>query len=90
MLAVPAEEYLEIEYRNTLREKGEIAFFGGKQEFIRLGALGDIDISLGTHSISDPEFKGKLGVGGSNNGFIGKLVRYKGLEPHAGQNLTGA
>ncbi|MEM2893214.1 MAG: amidohydrolase [Candidatus Bathyarchaeia archaeon] len=84
MLAVPAEEFLEIEYRNTLREKGEIAFFGGKQEFIRLGALDDIDISLGTHSISDPEFKGKLGVGGSNNGFIGKLVRYKGLEAHAG------
>jgi amidohydrolase len=84
MLAVPAEEYLEIEYRSALRERGEITFFGGKQEFIRLGALEDVDISLGTHSISDPEFKGRLGVGGSNNGFIGKLVRYRGLEAHAG------
>jgi metal-dependent amidase/aminoacylase/carboxypeptidase family protein len=57
-------------------------FFGGKQEFIRLGEFKDIQISLGTHSGS--ELQGQLGIGGSNNGFIGKLVRYIGLEAHAG------
>jgi len=82
MVTVPAEEYLEIDYRNNLREKGELEFLGGKQEFIHLGALADIDISLGTHSGTDLE--DKLRVGGSNNGFIGKLVRYIGLEAHAG------
>jgi amidohydrolase len=82
MISVPAEEYLEIDYRNNLKEKGELEFLGGKQEFIHVGELADIDISLGTHSSIDLE--DKLGVGGSNNGFVGKLVRYMGLESHAG------
>jgi len=82
MVTVPAEEYLELDYRNGLREKGELEFFGGKQEFIRLGVMEDIDISLGTHSAFNQ--KEKLSVSGSNNGFIGKLVRYVGREAHAG------
>jgi len=82
MVTVPAEEYLEIDYRNSLREKGRLEFLGGKQEFIHLGELADVDISIGTHSGGDLD--DKLGVGGSNNGFVGKLVRYVGLEAHAG------
>jgi amidohydrolase len=82
MVTVPAEEYLELDYRNSLKEKGQLEFFGGKQEFIRLGELDDVDISLGTHSATDLEKK--LSIRGSNNGFIGKLVRYIGLEAHAG------
>jgi len=82
MVAVPAEEYLEIDYRNSLREKGRLEFLGGKQEFIHLGELQDVDISIGTHSGGD--LGDRLGVGGSNNGFVGKLVRYVGLEAHAG------
>ncbi len=82
MVTVPAEEYLEIDYRNSLREKGRLEFLGGKQEFIHAGALSDVDISIGTHSGSD--LGDQIGVGGSNNGFIGKLVRYIGLEAHAG------
>ncbi len=82
MVAVPAEEYIEIDYRNRLRGEGKLEFFGGKQEFIRLGAMDDVDIVLGSHSVMDQEEL--IGVGGSNNGFIGKLVRYTGRESHAG------
>jgi amidohydrolase len=82
MVAVPAEEYIEIDYRNRLREEGKLEFFGGKQEFIRLGAMDDVDIVLGSHSAMDQEEL--IGVGGSNNGFVGKLVRYTGRESHAG------
>ncbi|MFA5870252.1 MAG: amidohydrolase [Candidatus Bathyarchaeia archaeon] len=82
LLTVPAEEYLEIDYRNSLREKGKLEFFGGKQEFIRLGYMKDIDISIGSHT--DSEIKERLSVGGSNNGFVGKMVHYIGLEAHAG------
>jgi amidohydrolase len=81
LVAVPAEEYVEIDFRNSLREKGQLEFFGGKQEFLRLGAMNDVDISLGSHT--DTETEG-LSVGGSNNGFIGKMVRYVGKEAHAG------
>ncbi|MCW4051129.1 MAG: amidohydrolase [Candidatus Bathyarchaeota archaeon] len=82
MVSVPAEEYIEIDYRNRLREEGKLEFFGGKQEFIRLGAMKDIDICIGSHSAMDQEEL--VGVGGSNNGFIGKLVHYIGKEAHAG------
>jgi len=82
MVAVPAEEYIEIEYRNRLREEGKLEFFGGKQEFIRLGATNDIDIALGCHNAADQQEL--VGVGGSNNGMIGKLVHYIGREAHAG------
>ena len=82
LVTVPAEEYLEIDYRNSLREKGKLEFFGGKQEFIRLGYMKDIDISIGSHT--DSEIEEKLSVGGSNNGFVGKMVHYIGQEAHAG------
>jgi metal-dependent amidase/aminoacylase/carboxypeptidase family protein len=37
LLAVPAEEYIEIAYRDQLRREGKLEFLGGKPEFIRLG-----------------------------------------------------
>ena len=48
-MAVPAEEYIEIEYREKLRDSGEIEFLSGKQEFIRLGELQNVQISLLTY-----------------------------------------
>ncbi len=82
MVAVPAEEYIEIDYRNKLRGEGKLEFFGGKQEFIRLEAMDDIDLCIGSHSAMDQTEL--VGVGGSNNGFVGKLVHYIGKEAHAG------
>ncbi len=38
-MAVPAEEFVELEYREKLRDEGKIKFFSGKQEFIRVGAF---------------------------------------------------
>jgi amidohydrolase len=83
LLAVPAEEPVEIEWRQRLREQGKLAFLGGKQEFIRHGALDDVDMTVMFHS--SPPREGKLArVGGSSNGFVAKLVRYRGKEAHAG------
>lgn len=83
LLAVPAEEYVEIEYRNALRKEGKISFLGGKQEMIAIGALDDVDISMLTHAAS---FKEGIvaSVGGTSNGFLGKSIAYKGREAHAG------
>ena len=36
-MAVPAEEYIEIEYRDNLRRQGKIEFLGGKPELVKLG-----------------------------------------------------
>ena len=83
LMAVPAEEYVEIEYRNELRKAGKIWFLGGKQEFIRLGVFDDIDIMIMQHTANTVD--GILASpGGASNGFVGKLVRYIGKEAHAG------
>lgn len=81
-MATPAEEYIELEYRESLHENGEIEFFGGKQEFIKLGFLNDVDIAMLTHT--GGETAGTFGIGGSNNGMIGKTVQYVGKAAHAG------
>lgn len=82
-MAVPAEEYVELAYRSTLREKGEIAYFGGKQELIRQGYLDDVDMAMMIHSLNLPEST-KVVVGGTGNGFVGKNVQFIGKEAHAG------
>ena len=43
-MAVPAEEYIEIEYRDQLRRDGKIEFLGGKPEFIKLGEFDDVHL----------------------------------------------
>ena len=81
-MATPAEEYIELEYRESLRNNGEIEFFGGKQEFIKQGFLNDVDVAMLTHT--GGEMPGTFGVGGSNNGMIGKTIAYSGKAAHAG------
>ena len=81
--AVPAEEYVEVEFREGLAQEGQIEFLGGKPELIRLGEFDDVDLALMTHTSSNPE-DGLLGISESNNGCIVKLVRYTGKAAHAG------
>lgn len=83
LMAVPAEEYVEIEYRQALREEGKIHFLGGKQEFVRLGAMDGIDVMIMQHTTSRTE--GIPTCARFNSaGFIGKLIRYIGREAHSG------
>ncbi len=82
-IAVPAEEFIELGYREKLQEEGEIEFFGGKQELIRLGVMDDIDMAAMIHHQAEtPERVIKVAAG--SNGFLGKTVRYHGQEAHAG------
>ena len=83
LLAVPAEEYIEIEYRDGLRQQGKIEFLGGKPEFIRLGELDDVDIAMMCHTTSRPE-DGKICMSGTNNGLVAKKIQFIGRGSHAG------
>ncbi|HEY3314857.1 MAG TPA: amidohydrolase [Bacillota bacterium] len=83
LMAVPAEEYVEIEYRQRLREGGQIRFLGGKQEFIARGEFDRIDLAMMVHTGS-PEPGKDATISGTSNGFIGKFIRYSGREAHAG------
>lgn len=83
--AVPAEEYVEIAYRNELREQGKLKYLGGKQELIGLGEFDDIDMAMMIHSQKNtPE--NRIYIGKSSNGFIGKTVHYTGKTSHAAES----
>jgi len=82
-LAVPAEEYIEIEFREHLREQGRISYLGGKPELIKLGEFDDVDMAMMFHTAAAA--KGKLmGLGGTNNGCIAKQIQFVGRGSHAG------
>ena len=83
LMAVPAEEYVEIEYRNDLRRAGAVEFLGGKPEFIRLGHLDDVDAAMMTHTIGAQK-DAAFAVGGTNNGLVAKFVKFSGVAAHAG------
>ncbi|HHY92048.1 MAG TPA: amidohydrolase, partial [Firmicutes bacterium] len=77
LMAVPAEEFVELAYRRRLMEQGKIEFFGGKQELIKAGAFDDLDAVLMVHAEAQTPER-KAFVGGTCNGFIGKIVTYLG------------
>jgi amidohydrolase len=83
LMAVPAEEYVELEERLAFREQGQLEFLGGKAEMVRLGAFDDVDIAMMVHASSRPE-DGDIAVGGTNNGMVAKFVRFLGRTSHAG------
>lgn len=79
LFAVPAEEYVEIDWRNAQRDEGRLKYLGGKQQLIAEGAFEDIDMAMQMHVASGDEFN----LGASSNGFIGKLIEYHGRPAHA-------
>lgn len=81
--AVPAEECIEIEYRNSLRAKGKIQYLGGKEEIIAQGGFDDIDAAMQMHVNTTDDPQGDIQIGGSCDGFISKLISYQGKAAHA-------
>ncbi len=82
-MAVPAEEYIEIEYRDSLRRQGKIEFLGGKPELIKLGEFDDVDMAMMLHTTSNREDK-QLCMSGTNNGTVAKRIQFIGRGAHAG------
>ena len=83
--AVPAEEYVEVEYRISLVRQGKLGFLGGKPELVRLGHFDDIDMAMMIHNHSNPNMK-KVLLGKSSNGCVVKMIRFIGRASHAGQS----
>ena len=78
LCAVPAEELLEIEFRNDLKKQGKIKYMGGKSEFLSRGYFDGVDMAFMVHaSTSFSVIKGHVGC-------IAKWITYKGVAAHAG------
>jgi len=83
--AAPAEEYVQIEERQAMREAGQIAWLGGKQQMIAEGAFDNVDIAMMVHAATDSTVRENAHIvtGGTSLGFIGKKIRFTGREAHA-------
>ncbi|MCH7787719.1 MAG: peptidase dimerization domain-containing protein, partial [Chloroflexi bacterium] len=83
LMAVPAEEFIDVEYRWNLHKEGKLGLMAGKQEFIRLGAFDDVDMAMMIHTASTNE-DSKFSVGGTSNGHVVKYIKFIGKAAHAG------
>ncbi|HCP99694.1 MAG TPA: amidohydrolase, partial [Candidatus Latescibacteria bacterium] len=82
--AVPAEEYVEINYRIGLIKSGQTTFLTGKQELVQLGQFDDIDMAIMIHTTGPDVSDGSMGLSPSSNGFVAKNIRFLGKASHAG------
>ena len=78
LMATPAEELIEVEYREQLRKQGVIKYFGGKVEFMYRGFMEGVDVAFMIHSA------GRTFVNKGSNGCITKTVTFHGKAAHAG------
>ena len=82
LVVVPAEEFIELEYRVELRKKGDIKYFGGKPEFLWRGLLDGVDLSFMVHTSGPGE--NTMGCNTGSNGMFAKTVAFQGVSAHAG------
>ena len=80
LCAVPAEELIEIEYRQSLMDKGVIKYFGGKGEFLHRGYFDGVDLAFMVHTTLGETFRTTKG----GVGCLSKRIIYKGVSAHAG------
>lgn len=87
-LAVPAEEFVELDFRQKLVDDGAITYMSGKQELIHLGVFDDIDIAMMIHAHAlTPQ--PQLYLNGSSLGFEAKKITFSGKSAHGSEPFNG-
>lgn len=88
LIGCPAEEGIEMDYRQSLIQEGKIKSIAGKSQLIREGVFDDVDIAFMHHSST------RFGYAG-HNGAINKKITFRGVSchaasPHNGRNALNA
>lgn len=83
LMAVPAEELIQLGYREGLRKSGKIHFYGGKVEFIYRGYFDGVDMAMMIHAGNMEEGK-YLTINPGCNGCVVKNITFEGVASHAG------
>lgn len=87
-LAVPGEEFVELDYRRQLVERGLLTYMSGKQELLHLGIFEDVDVAMMIHA--HPETPQKhLFLQGSSLGFEAKRLTFTGKAAHGSEPWNG-
>lgn len=82
LMLVPAEEMIQLAFREELRKQGTISYMGGKVEFMHRGYFDGVDLSIMVHTNTSDKYDLLCGYG--NNGCMAKTITYKGKSSHAG------
>lgn len=88
LLASPAEEFIETDFRRGLRKDGKIKYFGGKQQLIYDGVFDDIDMAIMLHAQPD-EPDAKIYMRGYNLGFNAESITFRGKAAHGSTPYDG-
>lgn len=80
-VAAPAEECVELDFRNQLIRDNKITYLGGKQELIHQGVFDDVDMAMLIHGMRVDDHIKATSFG---TGFITKMIKFIGTEAHAG------
>ena len=88
LMAVPAEELVDLEWRQQQADAGHLEFLGGKAELVRIGAFDGVDLALLIHATASPDLR-RLALLGGSSGFVAKRVRFIGRASHAARPWLG-
>lgn len=83
-VAIPAEECVDLDYRDRLIKEGKIQFYGGKQEYLLRGGMDHVDMILQCHMMEVEGGRKCCTVDTDTNGFMSKSVKFIGRSAHAG------
>ena len=67
LIAVPAEEFVERDFRQAMRDDGVIRYGGGKQELLWRGVLDDVDLAFMVHT---KDGEARIATNPGSDGFI--------------------
>lgn len=82
LAVVPAEEEIQLDFRDELRRDGIIRYCGGKDEFLWRGYFDGVDLAYMFHTGTNPH--SRMDIHDGCNGNISKDVRFIGKGAHAG------
>lgn len=82
LIAAPAKEFVDFDFRKNLIKERKIKTFSGKQNMIAAGAFDNVDIVIGSHGNGLPG--AVIETGTASNGFIAKTAIFKGVSAHSG------
>jgi amidohydrolase len=82
LIATPAEEGIELDYRKELMNQGKIGSIAGKSQLLREGVFDDVDISYMHHLSSGYGYN-------DHNGCVNKKITFHGKSCHAATPQAG-
>lgn len=82
LIATPAEEGIEMDYRTGLIKQGKIGSIAGKSQLIRDGVFDDVDLSYMIHLSNHFGYN-------DHNGSVNKKITFRGKSCHAASPQNG-